>query len=366
MTKLARLYVLCLVAAAILAAGCGPKKAKTPKEAVVNVYKAVDQDDKDLFMANVTCEDPNFPETFFDAMTAMREFTKEFVKKYGKGKMGEHGEKARAPGPKEIGEEARITTYATIPDQAKPTRLTIEDGYWKMDLTEMLEGEEGRRFREVLSLTPSAVKKALKKIGQEQYEDNPEKIITELVAETTGLTLRRQPEPVQEAKTPKEAIVNIHKAVEKGDKGLFMANVNIADKELGEAVFDAMSAMLSFIKKFRNEYGKDKLGEDFAFYVPTAEEVAEKVKIEKEDGKATATLAGDKTVLVEKDGKWKADMSDMDKEPEIAKPMLKMIASAAKEAEKKIGKAEYKDNPQEILSEMMTDIRGADMEPMGR
>ncbi|MHC4982513.1 MAG: hypothetical protein ACYTF6_05020 [Planctomycetota bacterium] len=165
----------------------------------------------------------------------------------------------------------------------------------------------------------------------------------------------------KEAKTPKDAIVNIHKALEKGDKGLFMANVEIADKELGEAVFDATSAMLRFIKKFRKEYGKDKLGQDFAFHVPTAEEVAEKVKIKKEDGKAIATIAGEETVLVEKDGKWKADMSKIVAGGEKAKKieMLKKMASAAKKAEGKVGKAEYKDNPEKITLELIGDMTGA-------
>ncbi|MHC4982512.1 MAG: hypothetical protein ACYTF6_05015 [Planctomycetota bacterium] len=168
----------------------------------------------------------------------------------------------------------------------------------------------------------------------------------------------------KEAETPKDVIVNIHKAMEKGDKDLFMANVEIPDKELGEGVFDAGAAMVSFIKKFRKEYGKDKLGEDFELYVPTAEEAAEKVKIEKEDGKATATLVGDKTVLIEKDGKWKADMSELARGGEKARKieMLKKMASAAKKAEGKVGKAEYRGNPERILSEMMGDLSGADTE----
>jgi len=171
----------------------------------------------------------------------------------------------------------------------------------------------------------------------------------------------------KKAKTPKEAVVNLTEAIEDGNKGLFMANVHCDDKELAEAMFDGMVAMRSFTEKFEKEYGKDKAGEFSKMRQPSAEEVAEKVKIEEKGDKATARMPDEGPMnLIKQEGYWKVDMSELAKQDQSGqmKEMMKRMATAAKKAEDKVGKDEYKDKPGKIISELMTEVTGVDMEKM--
>jgi hypothetical protein len=177
------------------------------------------------------------------------------------------------------------------------------------------------------------------------------------------------------AETPKEAVVNFWKAIEENDKGLFMANVNVADKDkqLAEKMFDGMVAMRSVMTKLEKEYGKDEIAKAGKRGGPAQtfsyKDIEAKVQIKEEADKATATMpeAGGEFVppIVKKDGHWKVDLTQdvpTDQEREMAVKMFDRMRTAAKNAEKKIGKEGQ--TAEKIMSEMVSEVMGVDMQKM--
>ena len=174
----------------------------------------------------------------------------------------------------------------------------------------------------------------------------------------------------KKAKKPEEVPYNIAKAVYGGDKDLFLANVAVEDEELAGAMFDGMAAMAEFQKKFEKEYGEGKADAMNGGSMPSPEELKGKIKIEEKEGKTFAVMPDDEKVLVmEKDGYWVADMSELkvpEGEKKKAMEMAGKMKTAAENATKKIGDPKYKDNPEKIISEMMGEIMGFSMEQMAQ
>ena len=171
-----------------------------------------------------------------------------------------------------------------------------------------------------------------------------------------------------EAKTPKDAAVNFVKSIHNGDKALFLASVDIEDKELAEAMFDTMAPMLDFAKAFEKEYGKDKLEGMSMDEVPTVEEVTGKIEIKEDGDKATGTLPGkdDPIRLIKKDGVWKVDMSkDMPSaaERDQVMKMAKAMGDAVQKAKERIGKDSAEDVMKVLGAAMMAAMMGGGEAP---
>lgn len=145
-----------------------------------------------------------------------------------------------------------------------------------------------------------------------------------------------------EAKTPKDAAVNLVKAFEKGDKSLFLATVNIKDedKEAAGQMFEAMSAAVSFQKEMEKAYGKDAMkgmGRGPADGMPAVEKV-EKGTVKEDGDKATVTPADSKEPIdvVKVNGVWKVKFDEVnsknkDRDIKMAQAMKKAIDSAKAE-----------------------------------
>ncbi len=170
----------------------------------------------------------------------------------------------------------------------------------------------------------------------------------------------------KDAKTPKEACVNMTEAVETGDEALFLSAVHTEDEEMAKAMFGQISAMYDYSKKFEAEYGKapGKGGKK----MPTSKDVAEKVKIKEDGDKAVATMPGQSgdMDLVKKDGVWKVDISKgtpTGAEKEKALKMSKTMADVVKEVTGKIGTEGY--TAEKIEKELGAAMMKAMMSSMG-
>ena len=121
----------------------------------------------------------------------------------------------------------------------------------------------------------------------------------------------------KDAKTPKEAVINLAKAIEKNDKSLFLATVNIKDEDKDAAgqLFDAMITAIDFQKSLEKTYGKDALksvGSGPADDVPAADKV-EKGTVKEDGDKAKVTPADSKTGIdtIKINGIWKVKFDDI-------------------------------------------------------
>ncbi len=146
------------------------------------------------------------------------------------------------------------------------------------------------------------------------------------------------------ASTPKAAVLNMARAMEQGDEGLFLSSVNVDDKEMAKVMFGQISAMYAYNKKFVAAYGRapGKNGKK----MPTIDELATKVKIEENGDKATAEMPdkGGKMNLVKTDGAWKVDMGAAMPTSEQRDKTLKMariMTGVVREATTKIGGEGY-------------------------
>ena len=161
--------------------------------------------------------------------------------------------------------------------------------------------------------------------------------------------------------TPKEAVANHAKAIESGDKDLFLASAEVGDEKVAVALFEFMSETYAFEKKIEDEYGEGKLGDSEEKSI-TSEEVESKVKIEEKGDTATATWPG-RTVpmqLVKKDGCWKVDLSQITPKGENSELAIRnytIMAETTKKASKKIGKKGY--TAEKILTELNKEVMAA-------
>jgi tetratricopeptide (TPR) repeat protein len=137
----------------------------------------------------------------------------------------------------------------------------------------------------------------------------------------------------QKAKTSKEAIGNIRKALENRDKPLYETTVYYGENSNGVAgdMFDVEVAMLGFTKDMEKAYGKDAAsvvlkGTPFASETMLADVANMEVKEEGDKATATDLKGGVPMPLIRKDGGWMVDVSAQ--MPKDAAELSKMIAMA--------------------------------------
>ena len=185
------------------------------------------------------------------------------------------------------------------------------------------------------------------------------------------------------AKTPKQAIDTLLKAVADGDKGTVVAMLDAPGK-LPDVVGSAVALVPSaakFEEAMKKAYGEDVFekassAEPAPGGMPFGPEMVtgglaklkdrtwlDKVQIKVDGNEATATLEGQEVKLAKKDGTWKISLGEMLPVKDLAK--LKPLIDAASEAlpkikgvvdqsTKKVGKAG--NTAEKILAEMKAEL----------
>ena len=160
------------------------------------------------------------------------------------------------------------------------------------------------------------------------------------------------------AKTPKEAVLNFSKAIEKNDKDLFLASLDCTgeDRDFLASSFDSMALMADFAKQYEKAYGKDETGEMASGKIPTADEIESKAKFTEDGDKATASIEGKGSdlKLVRKDGVWKITMTDLPPKAdrEKVKKGIDALAGVLKDMKPKIGKLSKEEFTKEMGKQM--------------
>lgn len=166
------------------------------------------------------------------------------------------------------------------------------------------------------------------------------------------------------AATPKEAVTNMAKGMEKNDKDLFMASIYAGDgnQELVEAMFNATTGLAAFSKDMEKAYGKDAIPGMARSSPLLSDDDLAKMEIKEDGDKATAKFPTGKSTLqlIKKDGKWLVDASK-DLPPaadrnDIIKSMKKVTEAMAK-VRPNIGKSGY--TAQKINEEMQKAMQGS-------
>lgn len=176
--------VLCLLAPA----GCGGKKAKSPKDAAKNFGNSLLKNDKDLFLSSVYYGDADkeLVEAQFEMMAAMTEFVVEFEKAYGTGKF---------KGSKPIITEEDLenlevegsgdTAVARSPSGGEDIKLIKKDGIWYVDIADaMPKGEQAAQAKKVMGPMAEGIRKVTANIGKKGYDEK--KIMGEFMAAMMG------------------------------------------------------------------------------------------------------------------------------------------------------------------------------------
>ena len=200
MVHRARVWIL--VPVLVLAAGCRDKGAATPKQAALNLLKAVWAGDKDLFRAAVHAEDMEFAEAFFDTASALSGLFADLEETYGPEAMvlPNNWGYRRVPDPATAGDRMEVevdgdsgSAYvsddpATAGDDSARYQLVRKDGRWFVDMDllvgppifgdvsqdlrqEILKGFAGLR-RDMMRDGEAVIAlclEARKKIGREGY-----------------------------------------------------------------------------------------------------------------------------------------------------------------------------------------------------
>lgn len=162
------------------------------------------------------------------------------------------------------------------------------------------------------------------------------------------------------AATPREAILNVARAIETGNKALFLANVYCQDEELSRVAFAVSVCTRELTRDFEREYGKDKWGPFRGRRMPGEAEVAETVRIEEQGDRASAIVPDQDgtTVLVRRGGRWREDLAEEFTPAgiEAVKSNWGRVVRATARARGKIGMGPYKDGPEKILDELVKEI----------
>ena len=179
--------VLCLLAAA----GCGGKKAKSPKDAAKNFGNSLLKNDKDLFLSSVYYGDADkeLVEAQFEMMAAMTEFVVKFEKAYGTGKF---------KGSKPVITEEDLenlevegsgdTAVARSPAGGEDINLIKKDGIWYVDISDaMPEGAQVAQAKKALGPMAEGIRKVSANIGKEGYDE--QKIMGEFMAAMMGAAM---------------------------------------------------------------------------------------------------------------------------------------------------------------------------------
>jgi hypothetical protein len=181
--------------------GCKPKAqppAKTPKEAIVNFSRAIDNADKDAFLRaiDVAPEDMPAAEAMFEMDSAYVDLRGKMVKAYGKDAMSKLGEQfaevaKNVPTADEVNakiiikldqtkdKKDAVKAEASMPNEKSSTALMKKDGVWKVALFQSDRPTAEKIAK--LQAVSKACKAVAAKIGEEDV--TPEHLGRELTAE---------------------------------------------------------------------------------------------------------------------------------------------------------------------------------------
>ena len=177
---------LCLLAAA----GCGGKKAKSPKDAAKNFGNSLLKNDKDLFFSSVYYGDADkeMVEAQFEMMAAIAEFSAKFEKAYGTGKF-----KGATPAISDEDladleiEGSGDTAVAKTPG-GQNMQFIKKDGTWYVDISDaMPKGAEAADAKKALGPMAEGIRKVTANIGKEGYDE--EKTMGEFMAAMMGAAM---------------------------------------------------------------------------------------------------------------------------------------------------------------------------------
>ena len=167
------------------------------------------------------------------------------------------------------------------------------------------------------------------------------------------------------AATPKDAVANLSKSYEKGDRALYLASVEVGPdgQELAGALFDLTVAMKGYRSDMEKAYGKGAGGSRRDSGVLTEEELS-KLEIKEEGDKATVKSpeGGEPLKLVKRDGAWRVDMTHMTPPADIRQRMIESMKARAKavgEVRAKIGQPGM--TKEKIGQEFLRAMVGGDM-----
>jgi ABC-type glycerol-3-phosphate transport system substrate-binding protein len=188
-----------LLAVAILAPGCGgAREAKTPKDAAINMAKAFETGDKDLFLSSIKVADKETVSKMFDGMTAMKQFAEKFEKAYGRPLKGVN--LGDIPSADEIEKKLEVKidgdkATGTMEGQTKPMPFVKEGGKWLVDLgKDMPTGQEKEGVVKMFEATKKAVDELMPKIGAEGYDaDKMEKEFGTAMMKAMGMPTPAMP-----------------------------------------------------------------------------------------------------------------------------------------------------------------------------
>lgn len=155
---------------------------------------------------------------------------------------------------------------------------------------------------------------------------------------------------VVSAKTPMEATVNFVQAIHDQNRAQFFASLDYTDEDKPTltAMFNMMSAMMTYKKEMEKAYGKDAVTDpNVSKGIPTVEDVKAKVKITENGDKATGTMGADDDKpmsFVRKNGAWKMlpDLPPKDQRAKVVK-LSDATIKAIDSVRPKIGKSKKED-----------------------
>jgi len=175
-----------------LSAGCS-KKASTPKEALKNMVKAMQDGDSEAFVAcfDATEDQEKILGVLCELTSATMKFEEAMVKEYGEDAVKQGGSKSNLDDFKDDKwlEDVEIKidgdkATATRKGQKKPLNLVKKDGEWKIDAGDMADEKQMKDMDKALKMFESmtkATKDATGKIGKDGY--TAEKINKEMYEE---------------------------------------------------------------------------------------------------------------------------------------------------------------------------------------
>lgn len=167
--------------------------------------------------------------------------------------------------------------------------------------------------------------------------------------------------------TPKQALLNIVKGFDDENVKLIKASIYVPDeiREFANSMLDSRAAMVQFYKDLEAAYGEE--ADEYKVSMkdenlPSIEEV-EKLTIEKEGDKATATRENKRPIkFIKKDGRWFVDLTD-----KMPKENLKELTISSRTVVElldkhshKIGKEGY--TAKKIMEEIEEDFEKAEEE----
>ena len=176
MSRTTKIAVVLLAGVMVFAAGCGSKKASTPKEALKNMQKALVDGDSEAFVA---CFDASENQkkvlgSMCDSISTMSKFSKAMKKAYGKDAVkSKDDDLADEKWLEDItvkidGDKAT----ATSKERAKPMHLVKKDGEWKILASDLLPEDQMKDVDQAMKMFKAMAKAyedVMPKIGKEGY-----------------------------------------------------------------------------------------------------------------------------------------------------------------------------------------------------